>query len=48
MQVYLAIITGIHEKQKEALHALGQDYYASLGEREITRKQGDPACTPTR
>jgi len=38
----------IQEKQKAALEALVASYFAELGDREITRKQGDPACTPER
>eukprot|EP00288_Rhodomonas_lens_P015716 CAMPEP_0177696178 /NCGR_PEP_ID=MMETSP0484_2-20121128/3843_1 /TAXON_ID=354590 /ORGANISM="Rhodomonas lens, Strain RHODO" /LENGTH=488 /DNA_ID=CAMNT_0019207135 /DNA_START=21 /DNA_END=1487 /DNA_ORIENTATION=+ len=41
-------IERIQEKQKEALDELGSKYYEELGEREITRKHGDPACTPER
>ena len=35
----------IQEKQKAALAALVESYFAQLGDREITRKAGAPACT---
>ena len=41
-------IDKIQAKQKAALEELVAKYFAELGEREITRKQGDPACTADR
>ena len=35
----------IQEKQKAALEELVAKYFGELGDREITRKQGAPACT---
>lgn len=45
---FMDALASIHERQKEALHSLVEEYYGSLGDREITRKQGDPACSATR
>mmetsp|Transcript_23577 Transcript_23577/g.59202 ORF Transcript_23577/g.59202 Transcript_23577/m.59202 type:complete len:837 (+) Transcript_23577:456-2966(+) len=45
---FMEALASIHEKQKAELHNLVEEYYNNLGEREITRKKGDPACTATR
>jgi len=38
----------IQEQQAAALRKLVESYFESLGGREITRKEGDPACTAER
>jgi hypothetical protein len=45
---FQAGVDRIQDKQKAALEALVANYFAELGDREITRKEGDPACTTER
>jgi hypothetical protein len=45
---FQAGVDRIQDKQKAALETLVANYFAELGDREITRKEGDPACTTER
>jgi hypothetical protein len=45
---FQAAVEEIQRKQKTALEELVAKYFAELGDREITRKEGDPACSADR